>query len=74
MLDAYSQATKSVFAQSAQPPDEIAKLIVDIVTNNLNDFRYQTSELSKRIAQLKFTDPTGKQIVTLSGSRLPEVI
>lgn len=74
MLDSYSQATKNVFSQCAQSPDEIAKFIVEIATNNTNSFRYQTSEISRRIAQLKFTDPTGNQVIALSGSRLPEVI
>lgn len=74
MLDSYSQATKSAFSQLAQTPDEIAKIILEIAEVKSPHFRYQTSEISQKIASLKFADPTGNQVINLSGSRLPEVV
>lgn len=74
MLDSYSQATQQAFSQFAQTPDDIAKVIFRIATDQLPCFRYQTSDLSAKIASLKLLDPTGNQVIQLSGSRLPETI
>lgn len=74
MLDAYTDATKKVFANGAQDPAEVAKLIFDIALVDKPHFRYQTSDLSRQVASLKLTDSTGDKIVAISGSRLPEKI
>ena len=70
MLQSYSQSTMDVFAQFAQTPEEIAKIILEIATDKSADFRYQTSEISKRIAKMKFADSTGNQVIALTESRL----
>ncbi len=74
MLEAYTEATQNVFAQFAESPEEIAAFILAVATSKPASFRYQSSELSKTIANLKFVDPTGNQAVAFSGSRLPEII
>src|SRR3990167_2866528 len=67
MLDSYSQATRNAFTQLAQSPDDIAKCLLEIATEEQAHFKYQTSEISKKIANLKFTDSTGNQVIALSG-------
>lgn len=74
MLDAYSEATQQAFAKWAQNPDEIAHSILNIARVEEPHFRYQTSEMSQKIANLKLTDSTGNQVIALSGSRLPDKI
>jgi NAD(P)-dependent dehydrogenase (short-subunit alcohol dehydrogenase family) len=73
MLDAYSQATEVAYSQFAQSSDEIAKIILDIAIEQSPSFRYQTSEVSKKIASIKLVDPTGNQVIALAGSRLPTI-
>ena len=74
MLDSYCEGAKVAFSRFAQSPDEVAKIMVEIAKDASPSLRYQTSEISKKIASTKFADPTGNQCVALSGSRLPEVI
>lgn len=74
MFDSYSEATKNAFLQFGQTPDEIAKVLLKIAKSENPDFRYQTSDISKKIAKIKFSDPTGNEIIALSGSRLPEKV
>lgn len=71
LLDAYCDAAQSGFAQAAQTPDEIAKVILDIAAEKKAHFRYQTSELSKMLAGMKFIDSTGNNLLALSERRLP---
>lgn len=74
MLDSYSQATKNAFSQFAQSPDDIAKIILDVAMDKSPCFRYQTSEVSRKMASLKFVDPTGNQVIAATGSRLPDLV
>ncbi len=70
MLATYAQATKNVFAQLGQAPDEVANTLLEIATAEQPKFRYQTSEFSKQLVELKLTDATGNKIIELSATRL----
>lgn len=74
MLKSYSHTAKNVFSQFSQSSEEIANLICKIVSDKPPCFRYQTSELSRKIANAKLTDPTGNHVIALSASRFPDVI
>lgn len=71
MLNSYLSATKESFMEFGQSPDSIAKILLDIASAHQPHFRYQTSDLSKHISSLKFSDITGNMGIKLSGSRLP---
>jgi NAD(P)-dependent dehydrogenase (short-subunit alcohol dehydrogenase family) len=73
MFESYMAATKNTFAQLAQMPQEIAEVLLTAALANEPNFRYQTSETSKKIAALKLVDSTGNQVIALTGSRLPEI-
>jgi NAD(P)-dependent dehydrogenase (short-subunit alcohol dehydrogenase family) len=70
MMAAYREATTAAFARG-QTPDEVARVIVEVVQADAPHFRYVTSELVRGVVALKYVDPTGDSIVALSGSRLP---
>lgn len=70
MLDAYLKATTAAFSQFGQTPEEIAKTILEVAMSEQHNLRYQTSEASKKIANIKLSDITGNQVVALTSSRL----
>jgi NAD(P)-dependent dehydrogenase (short-subunit alcohol dehydrogenase family) len=55
MLESYMAATKNTFAQFAQMPQEIAEILLTAVLAIEPNFRYQTSETSKKIAAFIMT-------------------
>jgi short-subunit dehydrogenase len=71
MFEAYRENTFNAFAKNSQAPEEIANLLFEIAMTDKPCFRYQTSALANQLAAFKFSDPTGKQTIALSGSRLP---
>jgi short-subunit dehydrogenase len=74
MLASYAESTKNAFAQLAQTPNDIAKILLEIATAEKAHFRYQTSAQGKKAAELKFVDTTGNTTIELVGSRLPAAI
>ncbi len=70
MLDAYLNATTQAFSQYGQTPEEIADVILAVVMSEQPCLRYQTSEVSKKMAGIKLVDTTGNQVVALTSGRL----
>ncbi|XP_072029189.1 retinol dehydrogenase 8-like [Amphiura filiformis] len=53
----------NVVGTTMQNVDEITKLVEEIILSPKPDFRYQTSELIKKMARERFTDPTGNKTI-----------
>ncbi len=66
----YLKAVEKAYAQVGQSSTEIAELILTVAGDTQPSFRYQTSEASRKLADLKLTDPTGNQIIALTASHL----
>ncbi|WP_165474797.1 SDR family oxidoreductase [Legionella nagasakiensis] len=72
-LESYKQASVQSFANFGQTPGEISKQLLVIASANRPDFRYQTSNLSRKVAAIKLADTQGNQVLKFAGSRLPEM-
>lgn len=70
MLDAYLKSATSSFSQYGQTPEDIARVILNVATSEQPHLRYQTSEISKKIANIKLSDITGSQVLELTANRL----
>jgi NAD(P)-dependent dehydrogenase (short-subunit alcohol dehydrogenase family) len=59
-------------AGAALRPDEVAELIRDILVQEKPHLRYQVGEFTRRVAELRFSDPTGDAFVTKKAELLEE--
>ena len=61
LLEAYLERTRGAFA-AAQPPDEVAAVVLEVLTAAEPAFRYQTSQPAAQFAGLKLADLTGSTV------------
>ncbi len=71
MLDAYIAATRQVFSNLGQTPQEVGQVIVEAATATQPHLRYVTSATVQGLVARKYVDPSGDSILALTGSRLP---
>jgi len=60
--------TKAMSGPSSQTPEEVAKVIKEVIDNPVN-LRTQTNDGPKFLAKTKFVDPTGNQGIQMIKSR-----
>lgn len=69
-LEAYMRAVRGSFAQAGQTGDEVADVILEAATVAQPHLRYQTSDMVRSRAAMKFADTTGDNTVAAIRSML----
>jgi NAD(P)-dependent dehydrogenase (short-subunit alcohol dehydrogenase family) len=69
LLQGYLERTRGAFA-AAQAPEQVAAVVLGVLTAAEPAFRYQTSESASQFVGLKLADRTGATVQHLTGGWL----